>query len=228
LEKEPPVNRAVLSWSGGKDSALSLYEMQRKKKNFEVVSLITTVTQDYERISMHGVRRELLTNQSKALRLNVAEVRIPKGASNEIYEEQFKRALLDCKARGVKHVAFGDLFLQDIRSYRENLVNGVGMECLFPIWGKDTRKLGKFFVDSGFKAVICCVDPAKLAMEYCGREFDERFLSDLPQNVDPCGENGEFHTFVYAGPIFDREIRIRVGDIVRRDAFYFADILVRD
>jgi uncharacterized protein (TIGR00290 family) len=225
LDRGKEIERIVLSWSGGKDSALSLYEL---KKRFEVVSLITTVTDGYERISMHGVRRELLTKQAKAAGLKVEEVRIPKGASNDIYEEQFKRALLNFKTQGIKKIAFGDLFLQDIRSYRERLVNSLEMECAFPIWGRNTRKVAEFFVDSGFKAIICCVDPSKLGMEFCGREFNDRFLSDLPESTDPCGENGEFHTFVYAGPIFDEEIRVRLGDVVKRDGFYFADILSRD
>jgi uncharacterized protein (TIGR00290 family) len=224
LEKEK-TERALLSWSGGKDSALALYEM---KKGFEVVSLITTVTEGYERISMHGIRKELLARQAKAARLEVAEVRIPKTASNEIYEEQFKRTLLNFKARGIRKIAFGDLFLQDIRSYRERLVNGLEMKCLFPIWGRDTREAAKFIIKTGFRAIICTVDPSKLGMEFCGREFDERFLSEIPDTVDPCGENGEFHTFVYSGPIFDEEIGVRVGEVVKRDGFYFVDILERE
>ncbi|MDG6906425.1 MAG: adenine nucleotide alpha hydrolase [Nitrososphaerota archaeon] len=219
------LEKVLLSWSGGKDSSLSYYEI-RHIMDREIAGLVTTVTQDYQRISMHGVRRELLRRQADAMRLQLYEVMIPKNASNEIYERQTRKTVLDIVEREkISQVVFGDLFLQDIRKYREKMFGELGISCEFPIWGKGTEELANFFVASGFKAIICCVDPKKIGKEFCGREYDLDLLFDLPVNVDPCGENGEFHTFVYDGPIFRKKIDVKVGEVVEREGIYFADIL---
>jgi len=216
--------RAILSWSGGKDSSLSLYEVQRNG-TYRVVSLLTTLTRDFDRISMHGVRRSLLALQATKLNLPLEEVWIGRGASNEEYEAQMSRALSKQRSDGVRHVIFGDLFLEDIRKYREDRLAAVNMTGVFPIWHRDTKDVARFFVHSGFRAIVCTVDPRALDPSFCGREFDDSFLSDLPPKVDPCGENGEFHTFVYAGPIFEGEIGVRRGEVVERDGFCFADMV---
>lgn len=216
--------RAVLSWSGGKDSALALYETS-KAKNFEVVSLLTTLTRDFERVSMHGVRRALLIKQAERLDLPLDEVWITKGAPNLEYEAEMAKSLAESHKSGIHHVIFGDLYLEDIRRYREERLAGLKMNCVFPLWHRDTRELASHFVRAGFRALICTVDPGALDPRFCGREYDESFLSDLPESVDPCGENGEFHTFVYDGPVFNNEIPVRRGSVVKRDGFYFADIL---
>jgi uncharacterized protein (TIGR00290 family) len=215
-----------LSWSGGKDSALALQEIIRSQK-YSVKALLTTVTEEYDRISMHGVRRSLLSAQASLLGLPLEEVWIPKRASNEIYEDRMRRVLTKYKDRGVEHVVFGDLFLQDIRSYREDRLAKIGMRGIFPLWGRDTAKLAREFIGTGFRAVVCCVDPKKLPGEFCGKEYDTAFLESIPGSVDPCGENGEFHTFVHAGPIFSNELPITKGEVVLRDGFYFADLVPR-
>ncbi len=215
---------ALLSWSGGKDSSLALYEVS-KSGPYRISSLLTTVTRDFDRISMHGVRRRLLVEQARALRLPLIEVWIAKDAGNAEYEEQMTRALVKSHREGVRHVIFGDLFLEDVRRYREEALSRVNLACAFPLWHRDTKKLAAYFVNQGFKAIVCAVDPKALDSSFCGREFDEAFLNDLPDSVDPCGENGEFHTFVYAGPIFDSEIRVKKGDVILRDGYYFADII---
>jgi uncharacterized protein (TIGR00290 family) len=216
----------LLSWSGGKDSALALREL-RATGTDEVKALLTTVTVEFDRISMHGVRRRLLHEQASSLGLPLEEVWIPSASSNETYETQMKQALAKYRSQGVEEVAFGDLFLQDVRQYREERLGQVGMRGLFPLWGRDTRKLAMEFVELGFQAVVCCVDPRRLGEEFCGMEYDGSFLESLPSDVDPCGENGEFHTFVYAGPIFKNKIELTKGPVVHRDGFYFADLLPR-
>ena len=188
---------------------------------------MTTVTEEFDRISMHGVRRSLLSAQASSLGLPVEEVWIPKNSSNEIYETRMREVLTRYKDRGVERVAFGDIFLQDIRSYREERLAQIGMRGVFPLWERNTSRLAREFVDSGFRAVVCCVDPRRLPGEFCGREYDLAFLESIPASVDPCGENGEFHTFVYAGPIFSNEIPILKGEVVLRDGFYFADVVPR-
>jgi uncharacterized protein (TIGR00290 family) len=217
---------ALLSWSGGKDSALSLYEM-RNSRDLKVVSLLTTLTKDYDRISMHGVRKALLDMQASRTGLPVEEIWIRKGATNDEYESQLSKALSRHYSAGVRDVIFGDLFLEDIRKYREEALAAVNMSGVFPIWKKGTKELAAYFIREGFRAILCTVDPRALDRSFCGREFDESLLSDFPESVDPCGENGEFHTFVYGGPIFDRDIEVKRGDVVLRDGFYFADILPR-
>ncbi len=194
-------------------------------KQFEIVSLLTTVSDEFHRVSMHGVREELLDMQAKSLRLPLEKVLIPYPCPNAIYEEKMRNALSAWIEKGVTHAIFGDLFLEDIRKYREEKLAQVNVTPIFPVWGKDTGKLAKEMLNLGFRAVITCVDPRKLDAKFAGREYDEGFLHDLPQNVDPCGENGEFHTFVYDGPIFREPITVEVGESVLRDGFQFADIL---
>jgi uncharacterized protein (TIGR00290 family) len=214
----------VVSWSGGKDSSLALREIM--KTDVEVKGLLTTITKDYDRISMHGVRRELLRQQALSLGLHLNEVSIPKDASNETYEKETESVLLRLKKSStISSVVFGDLFLQDIREYRKTFLGRLGLECIFPIWGKDTKKLAYQFIQDGFRAIVCTVDPNKLDKQFCGREFDGSFLSEIPSTVDPCGENGEFHTFVYDGPIFKDRLRFSIGETIERNGFYFADIL---
>jgi uncharacterized protein (TIGR00290 family) len=224
-EEERKLARGILmSWSGGKDSALALHEVN-KTGGYEIKALLTTVTADFDRISMHGVRRSLLHAQALSLRVPLEEVWIPKGASNETYEAKMRVALSKQRDAGVEEVAFGDLFLREIRDYREDRLGQMAMRCLFPLWERDTGRLSREFIELGFRAVVCCVDPGRLGKEFCGREFDHQFLESLPPGVDPCGENGEFHTFVYAGPLFKNEIGVRKGEVVLRDGFYFADLL---
>ncbi|MCZ6555609.1 MAG: diphthine--ammonia ligase [Candidatus Dadabacteria bacterium] len=215
----------LISWSGGKDSSLALYEIQ-KSRDYEVAALITTITSDYDRVSMHGLRTILLDEQASSLNIPLEKIFISKNASNDEYESRLKEVLLKYKQLGIRDVVFGDLFLEEIKKYREDLLGKIGMECVFPIWKKDTAKLALEFIDAGFKAVTVCVDSKALGEEFAGREFDEHFLDDLPKTIDPCGENGEFHTFTYDGPIFKKPIAHRLGDIVLRDErFYYCDIL---
>jgi uncharacterized protein (TIGR00290 family) len=219
------LEKSLLSWSGGKDSSLSCYTI-RHSEDCEISGLLTIVTEDYQRISTHGVRRELLKRQAEAMKLPLYEVMIPKNATNEIYEEQTRKTVLELKQKEkISRMVFGDLFLRDVRSYREALLGRLGVSCEFPLWERDTEELANYFIATGFKAIVCCADSKKIGREFCGREFDFDFLLDLPTGVDPCGENGEFHTFVYDGPIFEKKINVKVGEIVERDGFYFADIL---
>ena len=219
-EKIDPV---LFCWSGGKDSAMSLHAL-RQLRDLRVAALLTTVTEGYERISMHGVRRALLLRQAQDIGLPLQEVRIPPQCVNPIYEARMREALLLQKENGVRRVAFGDIFLQDLREYRERNLAQVEMKAIFPIWKRDTRELAQEFCAMGFRAVAVCIDSKKLSREFAGREVDESFFSDLPAGVDPCGENGEFHTFVYEGPIFSDAIAIERGEVVERDGFYFCDL----
>lgn len=203
-----------------------MYEVATKGE-FEIAAILTTLTKGFDRISMHGVRRELLEMQASALGLRSEQVWIPKRATNRKYEEQMARTLKKYKAKGIAHVIFGDLFLEDIRKYREDRLAKLDMKGVFPLWGRPTRELAGFFIEKGFKAILCCIDPKALGKEFCGREFDRSLLRDLPARVDPCGENGEFHTFVYDGPIFKERLQVVVGETVLRERFYFTDILAR-
>jgi uncharacterized protein (TIGR00290 family) len=214
----------LMSWSGGKDSCVALHELQRSDR-YEIAALLTTVTRDYDRISMHGVRRELLARQAEALGVPLHEVFIPASASNEDYEAAMVEALGVHRARGVKTVAFGDLFLEDIRAYRDRMMVQNQMSALYPVWARDTRAFIGDFIDAGFKAVIVCVDLAVLDASFAGRAIDAELLSALPTGVDPCGENGEFHTFVSAGPMLAYKIPILVGETVLRAGFAFADLV---
>jgi uncharacterized protein (TIGR00290 family) len=212
-------------WSGGKDSALALYEVLNSR-NYDVVALLTTVAKDHDRISIHDVRRVLLERQAKALRIPLEEVFILKGASNAEYETVLLEALKRHRGNGVSSVVFGDLFLEDIRKYREHLLEKAEMNGVFPLWKKDTARLARTFVSLGFKAVVTSVDLRVLGKDFAGREYDEKFLLDLPASVDPCGENGEFHTFVYDGPIFHGRVMFKKGELVLRDnRFYTCDLL---
>lgn len=214
----------LFCWSGGKDSAMALHALLAAG-DCRVAALLTTITDEYDRISMHGVRRALLERQAESLGLPLHPVRIPPQCINAIYEERMKAALAGHLARGVRRVAFGDIFLEDLRAYREKNLAQVGMEALFPIWKRDTRELAREFVRLGFRAVTVCIDPRALDASFAGRELDASFFADLPPGVDPCGENGEFHTFVFDGPIFRDPIAFRTGETVMRDGFCFCDLL---
>ena len=214
----------LFCWSGGKDSAMALHAL-RAAGNCRVVALLTTITDEYDRISMHGVRRVLLERQAESLGLPLHPVLIPPQCVNATYEERMKQALEEHFAHGVRRVAFGDIFLEDLRAYREKNLAQVGMQAIFPIWKRDTRELAREFVQQGFRAVAVCVDPRVLDASFAGRELDASFFADLSPNVDPCGENGEFHTFVFDGPIFKSPIACRVGEKALRDGFCFCDLL---
>ena len=215
----------LLSWSGGKDSALALYEI-RRTKNCKVAALITTVTRSYDRISMHGVRRILLEKQAASLELPLEIVWISDKASNEEYENQMAKLLAKYKKSCINTVAFGDIFLEDLRQYREDKLSSQGMHSVFPLWKRDTKELAHSLVPLGFKAIITCVDTKALDGSFVGRTIDESFLSDLPPSVDSCGENGEFHSFIYEGPILKDRIAFAIGEkVLREDRFYFCDLV---
>jgi uncharacterized protein (TIGR00290 family) len=214
----------ALSWSGGKDSALALRALTAQG-GAPPSALITTVTEGVERISMHGVRRTLLAAQADALGVALVEVLIPPGASNELYEERLSAALAQPPLDGLDEIAFGDLFLAEIRAWRETQLAATGRRASFPLWGRDTARLAREFLDDGFTATVVCVDPRALDRAFAGRAYDAALLADLPAGIDPCGENGEFHTFVHAGPVFAAPIACRPGEVVTRDGFVFADLL---
>ena len=195
------VRKLVLAWSGGKDSALALYEL-RKDKDVEIVGLLTTITKDYDRVSMHGVRKVLLGQQAEALGLPLDVVYISKDASNKKYDLAMRKVCETYRKIGVTYIAFGDIFLEDVRKYRERNLEKAGMMGIFPLWKKNTTELAHNFIDMGFKAITTCVDSKFLDREFVGRIYNVKFLHDLPPSIDPCGENGEFHTFTYAGPLF--------------------------
>ena len=214
----------LFCWSGGKDSAMALHALSQRP-DARAVALLSTVTETYDRISMHGVRRELLVQQAQSIGLPLHEVRIPPQCVNPIYEARMEEALRIYYAEGVRTVAFGDIFLQDLRAYREKNLARIGMTALFPIWTRDTRELIHSFQAARFRAIAACIDPKVLDRSFAGRELDDSFFRDLPAGVDPCGENGEFHTFVFDGPIFHNPIPIRSGKIVERDSFIYCDLL---
>ena len=215
----------ILSWSGGKDGALALHALQHDAR-YQVAALLTSVNQHYGRISMHGVREALVDEQAASLDLPLYKVKLSEHPGNEEYEQKMQVALADLKSQGFQHVAFGDLFLEEVRRYRVAHMAKAGMECLFPLWHRPADRLAREFIGLGFKAVLCCVDEMALSGEFAGREYDEALLNDLPASVDPCGENGEFHSFVYAGPIFRRPIAFTRGERVRRDGrFHFCDLI---
>jgi len=214
----------LFCWSGGKDSAMALHTLLQQQQ-FRVTALLTTVTEGFERISMHGVRRELLQRQAESIGLPLHEVRIPPQCVNPVYEARMEQALRLFYDQGVRRVAFGDIFLEDLRAYREKNLSRIGMTALFPIWKRDTRELIREFHGNHFRAVAVCIDPKVLDQGFAGRELDESFFHDLPPGADPCGENGEFHTFVFDGPIFRWPIPVRTGEVVHRDGFVFCDLL---
>jgi uncharacterized protein (TIGR00290 family) len=218
-------DKVILAWSGGKDSALALNKL-RQQDNIEIAVLLTTTTKDYDRISMHGVRRELLLKQADALGIPLEEISIPKVCTNDLYEKQMRQALEKYYNKGIRIAAFGDLFLRDIRDYREERMARIGMQCLFPLWGEPTSVLAGQFIELGFRAIVACVDTEALGREFTGREYDRNFVEDLPAEVDPCGEKGEFHTFVYDGPIFSAPIPVSRGETVLRDnRFCYCDLI---
>lgn len=217
----------VLSWSGGKDSALTLFELQRSDE-FEVVALLTSVTRGYDRISVHGVRRRLLEAQAESIGLPLVEISLEPNCSNDAYESAFHQALDEIRRRwpSVKHMAFGDLFLEDVRAYREKLLAGTGFEPVFPIWGRNTSELAREFIAQGFSARLVCVDTTQLDSSFAGRDFDAALLADLPESTDPCGERGEFHTFVSSGPIFGTSILCDAGErVLREERFMYCDLV---
>jgi uncharacterized protein (TIGR00290 family) len=220
-------HQIVLSWSGGKDSSLALAELNADPR-YDVVALLTSITSGYERVSIHGVRRDLVEQQAAALGLPLFEVTLQPQSSNDAYEAAFADGLQQVRAAfpALHGIAFGDLYLEDVRAYRERLVGAAGLQSVFPLWGKDTAALAKSFIASGFRAHLVCVDTTQLSASFAGREFDKVLLSELPSGADPCGEGGEFHTFVSAGPIFFAPIPIELGEMVLRDErFAFRDLL---
>ena len=219
------MQKAILSWSGGKDSALALYEVQ-KAGDYEIRALLTTITEAYARSSMHGIRRTLIEQQADSLGIPLERVLLSPVSSNEEYDSRMREFLKRHKAEGVSTVVFGDIFLEDVRKYREERLASIGMRAVFPLWGRDTAEMARSFIRLGFKAVITCVDTEQLDRSYAGRAFDEEMLASLPAGVDPCGENGEFHSFVYDGPIFTRAVPHATGETVLRDErFAFCDLI---
>lgn len=213
-----------LCWSGGKDSSLALHEI-RKAGIYNVAALLTTITEDYNRISMHGVRVALLEQQAESLGLPLKKVLIPKEASNEIYEARMRAVLEEGLREGIDTVAFGDIFLEDLKLYREKNLAQLGMKGLFPIWKRDSGELAQTFIDLGFNAALACIDTKYLDPSFAGRTYDTSLLRDLPSGVDPCGENGEFHSFAFAGPIFKHPIPYTLGELVTRERYVFCDLV---
>jgi len=217
--------KAILSWSGGKDSAFALHAVQTSKE-FEIVALLTTVTGEYERISMHGVRQVLLEQQAASLGLPLEPVVISTKCSNEEWESKVAEVLTRHQRAGANHVIIGDIFLEDLRAYREKNLAKIGMKGAFPLWKRDTRELSREFIDTGFRTIITCVDTEQLDGSFAGRVYDREFLSDLPDGVDPCGENGEFHSFVYDGPPFAAPVSFTKGEtVLRENRFRFCDLV---
>jgi len=213
-----------MSWSGGKDSCLALFEIQQAR-DYRIASLLTTVTRDYDRISMHGVRRVLLEHQATFLGVPLHQVLITKGASNEEYETNLIEAVSTYRDRGIDSIVFRDLFLEDIKTYRDQFLARHDLRGIYPVWMRDTTEFIREFIELGFKAVLTCVDAKALDQSFAGRMIDHDFLAALPVNVDPCGENGEFHTFVYDGPNFAQPVAFSVGETVSRDGFWFCDLV---
>ena len=220
----------VMSWSGGKDSAIALHELLQTS-DYDVIGLMTTVSEEYRRISHHGVRETLLEEQARAIGIPLEKVYLPSGEStgctNEVYEGIMSRAMNGYKAKGVETVGFGDLFLEDLRAWREANLAKAGMRGVFPIWKRDTNKVAREVIRLGYKAYLSCVE-AKVGSGFVGRLYDEEFLRTLPPGIDPCGENGEFHSFVFDGPIFTWPVSLTVGEIVTRDGRYYADLLLKE
>jgi len=218
--------KAFVSWSSGKDSAFALHEVRRLGA-LNVVGLLTTVNEVHHRVAMHGTRESLLDRQIAATGLPCLKIPLPSPCPNEIYEARMAEACAHIAAQGVRHIVFGDLFLEDIRAYRETRLKAAGMEAVFPLWKRDTRALAHEMVASGLVAHLVCVDPGRLDRKFAGRQFDAALLAELPPTVDPCGENGEFHTAVSAGPMFTGPIPVKPGEVVERDGFVFADVIPR-
>jgi uncharacterized protein (TIGR00290 family) len=215
--------KLLLSWSSGKDSAWTLHRL-RVQNDYEIVGLVTTMNEEFRRVAMHAVREELLEAQAHATGLPLWRVPLPHPCPNAEYEARMRTLIERARAANVTHMAFGDLFLEDVRAYRERQLADTGITPVFPLWGLDTATLAREMLRNDLRALLTCVDPRLVAREFAGREFDERLLAALPLQADPCGENGEFHTFCYAGPMFRIPIAIRAGDIIERDGFVFADV----
>lgn len=215
--------KAIVSWSGGKDSALALHEVAA---DYDIIALLTTVTRGYERISMHGVRTRLLEQQAAALNYPLEQVLIPPRCTNDEYESRMRAALDRHRKAGVSHVVCGDIFLEDVRRYREERLLGDGLTGVFPLWQRDSRKLAQRFIDLGFRAVLCCIDTHVLDERFAGRVYEENLLAEFPATVDPCGENGEFHTFVFAGPNLVHAVPYTLGEYTLREGrFGYRDLL---
>ncbi len=226
----------IFNWSGGKDSALALYKLQQGKE-FKVKSLLTTLNAEYKRISMHGVRQELLTQQAKSIGIPLVECFLPEKATCNDYNSMMRETLMNFIVDGIHYSAFGDIFLEDLREYRENQLEKIGMKAIFPLWKIETKELSREFIDLSFKSIITCVNANYLDESFVGRIYDHQFINDLPSNVDPCGENGEFHSFVFDGPIFNEPIQFEVGEKVYRsypinnkdvkeNGFWFIDLKI--
>lgn len=222
---QPAPTPLVYSWSAGKDSAFGLWTLLRDRA-YEVRALLTTLTESYNRVSISGVREELLDRQADLLGLSLIKVRIPPDCPNDLYEQRMAATLASREFRGIDHVAFSDLFLEDVRAYREDRLGQVGKHGVFPLWHRPTAKLAQDIVAQGFRAVVVCLDPRVIDPSFAGRAFDLDFLADLPEEVDPCGEKGEFHTFVWDTPLYRAPIRCRTGDVVTRDGFVYCDVLL--
>ncbi len=218
------MKRILLSWSSGKDSAWSLHVLHQQAE-YEVAGLLTTYNEAFDRVAMHGVRRELVEKQAAAAGVPLWPVPLPWPCSNEEYERRMAQTCARAVASGIEGIAFGDLFLEDVRAYREKRMMGTGLEPIFPVWGLPTRDLAEKMIACGVKAKLTCVDTRKLDQSFAGREFDETLLSILPEGVDPCGERGEFHSFVYAGPMLKSAVPVVVGETVLRDQFAFSDLM---
>jgi uncharacterized protein (TIGR00290 family) len=216
--------KALVAWSSGKDSAWALHVTQQSGE-CEIAGLLTTVTETYGRVSMHGVREKLLEAQAEALGLPLHRVNIPASCTDEDYNNAMRNAMENATANGITHVIFGDVFLEDIRSYREGRLAEIGMTGVFPLWKRDTGKLAREMIAGSLRAYVTCLDPGKLPRDFAGREYNSEFLEDLPENIDPCGENGEFHTFVFDGPVFAHSVEVMVGEVVEREGFVFIDVL---
>ena len=215
--------KVLMSWSSGKDSAWALYKLQQDP-TVEIIGLFSTVNSEFDRVAMHGVRVELLKRQAESIGLPIELIEIPYPCSNEEYEKVMSAFVEQAKAKDIECFAFGDLYLEDIRQYRVDKLQNTGIEPIFPVWGIPTDSLSKDMISSGLRTIITCIDPRKISKEFAGREYTNDFISDLPAGVDPCGENGEFHSFVFDGPMFTKPIEIEVGEVVTRDDFVFADV----
>lgn len=233
--------KAVFNWSSGKDSALALYKILQEDQ-IEIVSLLTSINKEFQRISMHGVQASLLEQQAESLGLNLIKIELPKEPTMEEYREIMTKTMSEIKSKGVTHSVFGDIFLEDLRKYREDQLQAIGMKAVFPLWKQNTGRLIHEFLDSGFKTIVTCVNKTYLDKSFVGRIIDKDFIKDLPENVDPCGENGEFHTFAFDGPIFTAPINFKIGETVKKTypkpksddndergeyVFWFCDLLTK-
>ena len=216
--------KIIFSWGSGKDSVLSLYELG-KTNRYETVALLTTISKEFNRVSFHGVPANLVEKQAESIGFTLDKIILSASSSVEEYASKIENSLLKYRNRGIKKIVYGDIFLEDLREFRIKCLDKIGMEGIFPLWKRDTKEIIKKFISLGFKAITTSVDSKVLDKSFVGRMVDENFLKDLPDNVDPCGENGEFHTFVFDGPIFKNKINFSIGKIVLRDSFYYCDLI---